>query len=93
MTSRRDFLKSGSVLAAGAAVGSAWLSNPLEAHAQNSAITKYELPKLPYAYDALEPFIDARMMELHHTIIFLPRRAMSKAADGLCSIAGARINI
>jgi superoxide dismutase, Fe-Mn family len=27
----------------------------------------YELPKLPYAYDALEPFIDAKTMELHHT--------------------------
>lgn len=27
---------------------------------------RYELPKLPYAYDALEPFIDARTMELHH---------------------------
>lgn len=28
---------------------------------------KYELPKLPYEYDALEPFIDARTMEIHHT--------------------------
>jgi Fe-Mn family superoxide dismutase len=28
---------------------------------------KYELPKLPYAYDALEPHIDARTMEIHHT--------------------------
>ena len=27
----------------------------------------YELPKLSYAYDALEPFIDARTMEIHHT--------------------------
>ncbi|MDP2599053.1 MAG: superoxide dismutase, partial [Candidatus Liptonbacteria bacterium] len=27
---------------------------------------KYELPKLPYGYDALEPYIDARTMELHH---------------------------
>lgn len=27
----------------------------------------YELPKLPYAYDALEPYIDARTMEIHHT--------------------------
>ncbi|MFA6407315.1 MAG: superoxide dismutase [Candidatus Paceibacterota bacterium] len=27
----------------------------------------YELPKLPYAYDALEPWIDARTMEIHHT--------------------------
>jgi superoxide dismutase, Fe-Mn family len=27
----------------------------------------HELPKLPYAYDALEPHIDARTMEIHHT--------------------------
>ena len=27
----------------------------------------YELPELPYAYDALEPYIDARTMEIHHT--------------------------
>jgi len=26
----------------------------------------HELPKLPYAYDALEPHIDARTMEIHH---------------------------
>jgi len=26
----------------------------------------YTLPPLPYAYDALEPYIDARTMELHH---------------------------
>ena len=28
---------------------------------------QYELPRLPYAYDALEPYIDARTMEIHHT--------------------------
>jgi superoxide dismutase, Fe-Mn family len=27
----------------------------------------HELPKLPYAYTALEPHIDARTMEIHHT--------------------------
>lgn len=27
----------------------------------------YELPPLPYAYNALEPHIDARTMEIHHT--------------------------
>ena len=27
----------------------------------------YELPPLPYGYDALEPHIDARTMEIHHT--------------------------
>lgn len=26
----------------------------------------YKLPELPYAYDALEPHIDARTMEIHH---------------------------
>ncbi len=27
----------------------------------------YTLPELPYPYDALEPHIDARTMEIHHT--------------------------
>jgi superoxide dismutase, Fe-Mn family len=27
----------------------------------------YELPKLPYAYDALAPHIDAKTMEIHYT--------------------------
>lgn len=28
---------------------------------------KFELPLLPYAYDALDPYIDAKTMEIHHT--------------------------
>ncbi|HRY63321.1 MAG TPA: superoxide dismutase [Patescibacteria group bacterium] len=28
---------------------------------------KYELPKLNYSYDALEPVIDAKTMEIHHS--------------------------
>jgi Fe-Mn family superoxide dismutase len=31
-----------------------------------AADTPYTLPKLPYAYDALEPFIDAQTMQIHH---------------------------
>jgi|TARA_Y100001934_G_scaffold262390_1_gene336793 Fe-Mn family superoxide dismutase len=27
----------------------------------------YQLPALPYAYVALEPYIDAATMEIHHT--------------------------
>lgn len=27
----------------------------------------YQLPSLPYSYSALEPYIDARTMEIHHT--------------------------
>ncbi len=30
-------------------------------------IMAFELPKLKYAYDALEPHIDAKTMEIHHT--------------------------
>src|SRR3989344_5167910 len=32
-----------------------------------TSMAKYELPALPYAYDALEPHIDAKTMEIHHT--------------------------
>ena len=36
--------------------------------AQQSSVggTPYSLPPLPYAYDALEPYIDAQTMHLHH---------------------------
>lgn len=27
----------------------------------------YKLPQLPYAYNALEPYLDAKTMEIHHT--------------------------
>ena len=30
-------------------------------------MSKFELPKLPYSYDALEPVIDKMTMEIHHT--------------------------
>jgi superoxide dismutase, Fe-Mn family len=33
----------------------------------NNNIMAFELPQLPYAYDALEPHIDARTMEIHHS--------------------------
>jgi Fe-Mn family superoxide dismutase len=33
----------------------------------NNRIMSFELPQLPYAYDALEPHIDARTMEIHHS--------------------------
>ena len=26
----------------------------------------FQLPKLPYSYDALEPYIDAKTMEIHY---------------------------
>jgi Fe-Mn family superoxide dismutase len=41
------------------------LSRYLEAEAKGSRMA-YELPDLPYAYDALEPHIDKATMEFHH---------------------------
>jgi Fe-Mn family superoxide dismutase len=57
---RRTFIATG--LAAGAAVvaGGAMLSPSV--HAAGA----FEVPKLPYAFDALEPYIDAKTMEIHH---------------------------
>jgi len=28
---------------------------------------KHELPKLPYEYSALEPYVDAQTMEIHYS--------------------------
>jgi Fe-Mn family superoxide dismutase len=69
--SRRNFLlSSGAALAAGALIGAT--SN--DSHAESTVgkeplgkLTPHELPKLPYEYSALEPFIDAATMELHHS--------------------------
>ena len=33
----------------------------------SGTLTKHELPSLPYSYNALEPYIDAKTMELHHS--------------------------
>jgi len=61
--SRRDVLKVG--LAGVAAAGGQLF--PLSASlAQGEAPQRFELPPLPYAFDALEPHIDARTMEIHH---------------------------
>jgi Fe-Mn family superoxide dismutase len=45
------------------------LSQPLITTAGSGPFT---LPPLPYAYDALEPYIDGRTMEIHHENITLP---------------------
>jgi Superoxide dismutase len=50
--SRRDILKKGAAFAAGIAA-------PVAANA-------YVVPDLPYAFDALEPYIDAPTMKIHH---------------------------
>jgi Fe-Mn family superoxide dismutase len=61
---RRDALKT---MGAGVALlGLGSLPTKLSA-VEGKVPTLFTLPKLPYAYDALEPHIDARTMEIHHT--------------------------
>src|SRR5947209_3857508 len=57
---RREWLRT-----AGAGVATLALS-PLAALAQGGKKSGFTLPKLPYAYDALEPHIDKRTMQIHH---------------------------
>ena len=48
----------------GLAPGHAATGSPAAA---GSSLQPLSLPKLPYGYDALEPHLDARTMEIHHT--------------------------
>jgi Fe-Mn family superoxide dismutase len=57
---RRHFLR-----AAGASAAALTLA-PLTARAADDKAAGFTLPKLPYAYDALEPNISAEIMKLHH---------------------------
>ena len=40
---------------------------PQKQEMMNTLVKNLEFPKLPYAYDALEPHIDARTMEIHYS--------------------------
>jgi Fe-Mn family superoxide dismutase len=42
-------------------------NNNLKTSMNMKTINKFEFPKLPYAYDALEPFIDKMTMEVHYS--------------------------
>jgi Fe-Mn family superoxide dismutase len=42
-------------------------TNDMSREAGSRSAGKFELPKLSYSYEALEPYIDAKTMELHYT--------------------------
>ncbi len=48
-------------------------------------MVEYTLPEVPYAYDALEPHIDAQTMEIHHTKHHQAYTNNLNAALGKCS--------
>ena len=63
---RRKFLTSGSALLAGIFVARKPLHVFADHHESGDHQHGHELPKLRYDYDALEPYIDKRTMEIHH---------------------------
>lgn len=70
---KRDFFKTSAILALGAVVAPLVGCNnpqqePNDEPQDESKLTPtiYELPALSYGFDALEPHIDARTMEIHH---------------------------
>jgi len=66
MSTRREFLTVGGAAAVIAAM-QAGSSAVAQAMAGGGQVTTHTLPELPYPYDALEPYIDAKTMELHHS--------------------------
>ncbi len=68
---RRDFIKKTAALALGSITASTAFGKTISS-VENSAnkisdTTKFTLPALLYAYDALEPHIDKLTMEIHHS--------------------------
>ena len=67
MMTRRQAIKASALAAAVTVIVPRALAQSTPTAAPAAAPTgPFKLPPLPYAYDALEPHIDARTMEIHH---------------------------
>ena len=66
-SNRKDFLRTGAILAAGATLYKPAVKAAINTINQFTNDGMFTLPKLPYTYNALEPFIDAQTIEIHHS--------------------------
>jgi Fe-Mn family superoxide dismutase len=66
-STRKSFLKTSAILAAGATLYNSQVRAAVNTINQLTNDGLFSLPKLPYTYNALEPFIDAQTMEIHHS--------------------------
>jgi Fe-Mn family superoxide dismutase len=70
MMTRRQAIKTTALASAALATLPGVIAQPAEPALINTLVSTapqpFTLPPLPYAYDALEPHIDARTMEIHH---------------------------
>ena len=68
---KREFIGTASILGAAAMMPTIALASPkIKVMGLDKIVNdngEYVLPKLNYAYNALEPYIDAQTMELHHS--------------------------
>lgn len=80
-TNRKDFIKSAALIGLGGlsmgleaktlfhneAVSNSVAPNSIQQNSVAPGMGKFDLPLLGYPYNALEPYIDAKTMEIHHT--------------------------
>jgi len=64
---RRKFILSLAALPVIASANKVYSSFNKNNNERKTIMGKFELPALPYAYDALEPYIDKMTMEIHYT--------------------------
>ena len=86
MMTRREALQRTGIAAVIATMGPI---NTFAADAPAAPTGPFTLPKLPYAFDALEPHIDAKTMEIHHDKHHAAYVAnLNKAVAGQAGLAG-----
>ena len=64
---KRTFLKKSAILTVGGALAGTASLKASALPGLAGAGEEFKLPDLPYGYDALEPYIDAMTMEIHHS--------------------------
>jgi Fe-Mn family superoxide dismutase len=64
---RKNFLKSLGLISLAPSINKIEaITNQLNKNRSNTKMSKFELAPLPYAFNALEPYIDEQTMEIHH---------------------------
>lgn len=66
-TNRREFLKAAGMAGVATGLSLSSLSSFAKEYAPDGSVITYKQQPLPYAYNALEPIIDAMTMELHYS--------------------------
>lgn len=66
-TNRRNFIKGAALVGIGTALQTTAAETNMSRLILQTGADKFELPPLGYAFDALEPFIDAQTMQLHYS--------------------------